>query len=532
VRLEEDVRLSFAGTLGPPPPAVEIVAAHLRYLLGVDGRDTAESLLRDDRVAELVAEWLVSDGHPQRAAELARLLHDTTRDPDYSIDKVRERIGRLSTEGFETWFDNTSDLSVRCLVIALAVLHGFPYETVADAARILERLLVPEEPEEPAANRRDPFTSRRSLRVEAALARLVRTIEPIKYGIAPVDIVRFLDPSWPQRVLERIWTEYDDVRPALVDWLRQLIRHPWERVRVYAATAAGYLSRLSFPYVRSLVLEPWATSDDLYEREAAAVAVTVPARDSGLAEQVNRMIRSWQREDATANRHYTVARTHGGPLGQLDPGRALTALGALAAVADRRTRYAIRDSIADLVTEGDEAVRDEVLPAWRDWIERDDRAATGPGDTLRTRTRAELLDRAKSLRFTAFFAFLGLCHNVRMRRPVEAADDGAGWPGVLWLAGTSDSRRDLVARLWYQSLDSSMSHAAAHDVLDRWARQLNRDPDGAAALAEMLVVCARSSDRTLRTVRRRIQLWSAPETGNAPQTAAAVAAALDKAGLR
>jgi len=532
VRLEEDVRLLFAGTLGTPPPAVDIVAAHLQYWLGSPGRSTADALLQDAQVAELVTGWLVGNSHPQRAAELARLLYDTTRDPDYSIDKVRERIGRLSTEGFEKWFDNTIDLSVRCLVIALAVLHGFPYETVADAAQALEGHLVPQAPEETPTERRDPFASRRSLRVEAALARLVRIVEPARYGSAPVDVVRFLNPSWPQQILERVWTEYDDVRPALLDWLGDLIRHPWQRVRVFAATAVGYLSYLSFPYVASRILEPWANSDDVYEREAAAAAVTVPARDSGLTEQVSRMLRAWQREDATANRHYTVARTLGGPLGQLDPARALTTLGMLAAVADRRTRYAIRDSIAELVTEGDDTVRDGVLAALRDWIERDDRTATGPGDTLRTRTRAELLDRAKSLRFTAFFAFLGLCHNVRLRRLAEASDDAVAWPGVLWLAGTSDSRRELIALLWHRSLDSALSHEAAQDVLDRWGRLLNRDPDGGAVLAGVLVACARFSDRTLRTIRRRAQLWAVPETGNAPQTAAVVTAALDKAGLR
>ncbi|MGY0236942.1 hypothetical protein [Longispora urticae] len=542
-RLPDAVLAEFVADLGAPPPAETVFATHLRYLMGPTGSQTAEAVLGDPDVIELLR--ASSDARIARAADLARMFDDASQDPDFSVVEVRDRFRRLTEESFDAWFDNLPDLATRTLVIAAAVLHGgsresgFAYETVADAADDLrERLLPPPEDDKPAP-REDPFARRRTELLNDALARLVSTTHRTPYGWAPVDVVRFIDPSWPQRVLHRTWHEYGGARRDLLRWLCELAVHPATAVRVHAATAVGFLSRYSFDYVRSTVLEPWADSDVLRNREAAAIAVGIPGVEPALAVPVRRMVDQWSRADSTSARRYTAALAYGSGLGLRDPDRALRVLSELAGRVDRQLLFAIRDSLGELVIHGGDDVALNVLSAMHRW------ALTGeqgpPVDERDTtsaprRSRSEENQRNKVRRYTGFFAFLGLSSTLVTREAVDGRPDGPVWPGLLWMAnrglgteGATEAEQEtarLVAALWRGALTSPVVNEGAKNALTRWARRVNADASGTAALGRLAVAAVDGHTRTRDIVRLLAGEWTNSDDGPAPGSAEAVLKAL------
>ncbi len=114
----------------------------------------------------------------------------------------------------------------------------------------------------------------------------------------------------------------------MLDWLREIGDDVGGRVAVRAALAVGHLATFAFDTVRRDVIVPWAGSSAGDERELAAVALALPARDPGTAGRAVRLVAEWSWRKGGAAR-ITAARALGtsvGPVLNGGPDAGLTRL--------------------------------------------------------------------------------------------------------------------------------------------------------------------------------------------------------------
>jgi hypothetical protein len=104
-------------------------------------------------------------------------------------------------------------------------------------------------------------------------------------------------------------------------------------LRIYAASALGYLSTFAFEQVQQRV-QAWAGSNDWDERHAAAYILGVPAGDDRLRPRVRSLVRGWYRDDNPDRAAYqaTAAIAYGTVMAEHEPALALDALDRLAAL--------------------------------------------------------------------------------------------------------------------------------------------------------------------------------------------------------
>lgn len=541
-RFADQILAEYVSDLGEAPPAEEVLSMHLRHLLGPGSREVGDAVINDADVAGLLRTLLDRPDRISRAAELAVLLAEETREVELGVAliAVRQRMARLADGNFEAWFDGLTELGDRCLALALGVLHGatregaFSFELVSEAAQSLEhRLRVEDEsdrdkPSPPV----DPFAVRRGERLERIRAQLIKVNQNTPYGRLPVDVARFDDTDWPRRILTRVWREHPGVRTQLLDWLRELARHPVLRVRVHAATAVGLLSCLSFDYIRRTVIEPWSLSAHGPEREAAASALKIPADHDDFATPVRRMVAQWSRDDAAETRRCTAARAHGISLGVRDAGYALRSLGRLAGGQQGHISLtmlqAIRNSLSDLIVNGDESVAEEVLVAVRDWAIDGREPPLSEAAESRQRLPKENKERQRIRQATGFYAFLGIASTLRMRAAVDDRPDAVAWPGLLWVAEGDATHHTAIAELWGRAVVDNLAHEMAGNVLWSWARTVDPDDRGRAALATLLVAAA-NRERTYLVIHRHAQNWTTDrQDQRAARTGAVVIEALEK----
>lgn len=145
----------------------------------------------------------------------------------------------------------------------------------------------------------------------------------------------YLDPEYPKRVLEYVWTDYQ-IHDLLLDWLGELAQNPSEQVRVRAGIALGVLTRLSFDFLFRNALAPWAESENTGHRDAVAFALRVAAADPELTPSVRALTTRWYRDRPRPLAQATAARVHGIALGPFDPVAAVDALERLFAIDDLR----------------------------------------------------------------------------------------------------------------------------------------------------------------------------------------------------
>ncbi|MEV4636934.1 hypothetical protein AB0J80_06230 [Actinoplanes sp. NPDC049548] len=534
VRLAEGVLSRYIGELGDPPPALEVLTAHLRRHLrqqDPDGTRAAE-ILADPSVVTLLDDSADREDRVARAASFARILADAAKADDFDLAKIQAQLKRLTDRSFEAWFD-ALDAGTRCFVIALATLPGYSYEIVSDAAGDLAAELIPPVPPAPGAPAPDPFRVRRTQRLEAALARVSQRPVTTRYGTTPMEVVRFIDPSLSRQVLNRVWTEYADIRETLLKWLRAMAQHPVGEVRYGAARAAGVFAVQAFDYVRRYVINPWAASDVPMSRQAAALSLEVPGRDPSVSQATRRMLYDWHLDTSDAYLRNTAARTYGGLLGLIDPGPALDAFAHLATAADRGLPTVVANSVTRLVVRGDESVALQVVRRLRTWTAG---AAVDPPEGSRRATRGmtaqQEKDDIRARTFVAYLSFLTCAVDAVLVNPVDEREDAAAWHGLLWLAHRNDAIAAVVADLWGGALVHPIAHQAAHNVLTVWAERVDGDPVGRRALADLLVAAVRAPDRSRArvTLRRLVRTWQDSREAVAPRTAATVSTALTALG--
>ncbi len=519
--------------LGDPPSAVDVLAAHLRRQLrshDPDGSRTAE-ILGDADVLSLLAESEDRDDRVARAARYARILADAAKADDFALDRIRDQLTRLNSNSFEAWFEGL-DPSTRCFVIALAALPDFSYEVVSDAAAALGEALPKRAGKDADTLSHDPFAVGRTARLEAAFARVTYVSQQTRYGPTPVEIVRFLDRTYPRRVLNRIWTEHAEVRSALLQWLRDLARHPIGSVRHGAARAVGVLASQAFDYVRRYVIWAWASSTSPTDRQAAAFAVTVPAADPTLSAVTRRMLYHWHLDTSGPTWRNTAARAYG-QLGLTDLDTALDAFCHLATETEHGLPKVVANCVTLLIVRSDEKGALKVLERVSAWAAGQDYDA--PADSYRADTQYTRQQRNEDIRartFTAYFAFLTAAVDAVLTEPVDDRPEAVAWPGLLWLAEHNPALHNVIARLWAEALVNPIAHATAEAVLGAWANRIDSDPCGRTALIRLMSTASRTHNhgRIRGAILRQARLWAAAKDPAAPRTARELTHALTSDG--
>lgn len=476
------------------PPGGEVAASHLGWRLGIGRASLAQRLLARSDVARLRTELL--DGAPaSRAAELGRLLAEAagTGTEDEVVQKVRDRLELRDGQSLARWFESQSDLARQCLAIGVAAFGGEAYESVAPLSYDLEeRLQVEESAENPDRRRGTALTGSRSGRLTAIHATLVESEVATRHGGARGQVVRYRDQGVAVKVLEHVWSEYDRMRLVLPNWLRDCAVNELPTVRVRAAVAAGTLAKQSFETVRAQILSPWAADERPELRDAAAIAVRVAAVESGHARAAHDLVRGWSfdgnpRLRATAARSWRV-------IFELDGTEAAWAL------------------LHDLANTEEAAVIDAVCRSLTEYMALEKgRYYRDALDLIDQWVRSGSHGPRRSL--VGEVAFLYAAADLVDHIPAVAGGSGE-WirPTLLTAADLDSRRREEVALLWMKVVNSPDVYEAAHDILAEWARLVESDPQGRAALGRLLRV-ASTDRRTQLIIRKQAENWMAATGG-------------------
>ncbi|MEV0153948.1 hypothetical protein AB0H57_09440 [Micromonospora sp. NPDC050686] len=489
-----------------PPAAAELVTRHLTLLL--DSAPAAEQLLAEPGVGERLAVVGPDSFDASQLVELARDLAEVARH-ELGLEEALSRFEERSQRDVESWYDDTEALDQRALVLALAVLDGMPFDAVARASGLLVDAWRADEAGAGAPPPRDRRP--RKVRLRAARARIDREVWSARYGSGELEVVSFLDDTYPRRILRHAWHEHDYDRELLLRWLRQLAADVEGRVGIRAAQAIGYLSWFAFDTIRRDIITPWAVSGDGGLRERGVAALEVAARGPEVAERAFRLVLDWYgRRDPALRR--MAARALGDSVGMLLAGGPDERLAELAKDDDLMLHILIGDSIAELVTvTADAGRRVALLRLLDDWS----------------------AESASGRQSAGVLGFLEVAASLWL--PRSSPDGEVHWPALLWLAtvgATEDTElapaRPIIARLWGRALVAPRADDAVHRVLRGWAWSAQRWPELRPHLIQLLVEAA-TTKRQGQLLAAHARRWRDPEP-LAPDLAARLLDVLDRRG--
>ncbi len=301
----------------PADEAVRLVEAHLAYYGPFNPAEVQAALARDAVQATLNAGLA-----PTQADRLARQIADALND-DRPLDEALRGFAAITDEEVRDWFDEAcDDLGDCALRIALAVFSGARYTAVYDAAHALEEKLRPPQPakpteEKPSQPPASPFArKRRSAMLEKARARIVMRTVPTDYSDrATVEVVELEDAAYSPALLKYIWTEYDDLRRPLLEWLMHFAVDAPQDLRLRASAAIGALAALDFHTIQARVLRPWAfteapDSDERRRRfQALGNALGILIWNDARADEVLGLLRAWL-ADGNETARWAAARSY------------------------------------------------------------------------------------------------------------------------------------------------------------------------------------------------------------------------------
>jgi hypothetical protein len=532
VPLRPDVARDYTVTLEEPPDPRTVVEAHLARALGE--RDAAGELRREllgRQAVQDLLDLLGEDGLGvgscvELSARLDAVLAGTT-----TLEEVRGYFENESRQGFRAWFDAQDDVDQRAFVIALAVLNGLDYYTVSAAARALaDSVPSGTEPGPDGQGRRNggeredgqrqdagggprpdsPGPSRglfgrtRTERLAAARAEVFPTVQPSPYGPVHATAVRFRDPSHVWRVVDLLWTEFDEAQPVVLRWLARLGRDRRQDVNVHAGAVVGAVAAYQLDHVLSEVVTPWAGSADPGEQAAALGALRVAVRQPRLSGPLRQLVARWAGDrggGAVGNRRRTAARALGASVGSSDPRWALRNLRRLAGVPDQDLAIDISRSVTELFMDREQDLTGRVLGALSRWYR----------------------SQSPTRRACAGTCFLALAHDVA----VDLQDGGGSWPALLWLADRSEQDTRTVADLWNHAWNLPRFSSYAMAILRTWVERAGQDPALAEPLAAVLRPALRDPSDT-EMVRYELRFLR-DGTGKSAHAAAQVLDLLDRA---
>ncbi|MFI0370806.1 hypothetical protein ACH35V_23295 [Actinomadura sp. 1N219] len=492
--LAEDRAAGLVLRLGRVRDRREIVRGLLALELGADRADV---ILAEPDVRDLVDAQLGEDGPPRHARTVAVELLNAHRQSLPLAGTAEQSLRLRDDEQRAQWFASLETMSLQCMAVAAAVLNGEPYETVALAAMKLKNDLETGDPHADSLRGLDaPLKPTRRRWLSSLGARTVRSSVRLRFGAtAPTEVIRYLDPYAQGKVLGYFWSEFDEQRPRLLDWLRWCAEHPLESVRTRTAVATGFLAARAFDLVRAFVIEPMAHAPDPRHRTVAAAALhaTVTQRPA-LREPVLELLREWSGGPvelrATAARAWRV---------EYEDGDASAAL-------DWLEERASDDAV--MVTD---AVCESVTELWE---------TEGPGGRTPERLLSWMSRGDEIRRLTARLAFLTTAAQLVRRLPGDDFD----WPGLLHIAALDADRMRGVAALWRGVLNDPLVQEEAQDILLDWARTADEVPLVRRSLARLAQAVA--TDRLVTgRLRYAARMWA--EGDRAPASSAAVLTALN-----
>ncbi|MCK9923152.1 hypothetical protein MXD61_14950 [Frankia sp. AgPm24] len=475
-------------------------------------RRRASALLARSPVRSFITAALDAQAAVEKVVTIAWALADVDADISGAalVAAAQAKVAAQEQAEFVDWFRGLPPgVESRTLAIALAVLQGEPYETIADAALTLEHRLTDlghpgptnaagypmAPPPQP-----DWFGRDRTSRLARMRARVTSTtIDARRGGTSPATVAQFDDVRYPGWVLLHTWHEYDLLRPQLLGWLRHLGGHPKESVRVRAAVTAGTLATLAFDIVCGEVIAPWAKSDYTHERDAAATALHDPGVAPDLAAAVEALIESWEADSDPCLRA-TAARAFGASLGARDPVEALLRLEALADTDMLGVTNAICVSLAELLLENEDSIDARVLEQLCRWVDH----------------REPLVARTGQLAF-----LLAAVHLVDQIPSQANPGKILIWPLLLRIAIADAARGREIVYLWERVFNSD-ANETGYEALRIWAIMLDSLPNAQRAFAD-LVVGRPQLTYTLQCVEYAAQAWLAADPEPlAPHTARTV----------
>jgi hypothetical protein len=515
-QIPDDAVQCASVTVTEPPNAADLVANHLAELLG--STETAERVLSDPGLTEVLGAVEPDSFDARQLVGFARDLAELPSGRG-TVGDALDRFKDRSWQDVGLWFDGITDIDERATVVSLAVLDGMTYDAVSRAIKLLVHEWHSDGigPSQPTARTRTP----RAARLTAARAKISTDVHRTRYGSTEMEVVSFLDSTYPVRVLHRLWHEHDYDRDVALHWLSMLAEDVEGRVRIRAATALGYLSLYSFDAIRRDIVVPWAGSGNGDERERAVAALAVPARHPETAPLAVRLVLEWCDRKKQALR-LTAARALGSSVGAVMPGGPDERLGALAEKAETNVAIAIGDSIAELFTDAPPRREIELLTLLDAW------SREGKGGR----------QQAGVLGFLEVAAVLWTT--------ITGPEGNEVWPTLLRLAwlGTADAAktnipsansdteyvelRKLVTDLWGRALLAPGGDLAVGKVLGSWASAAERIPHVQSAMVSLFLEAA-ATRRHVDILAFHARSWR-DRRALAPDLAARLLAVLERKG--
>ena len=439
-----------------PPEAYELVVRHLAHRIA--SREAAAEMLERSELAAGLKDTAPAAFDVHRLVELAADLAEVSRG-NGALEDARERFEERAERAVEEWVDGLED-EERALVLALAVLDGMSFDAVSRAATLLEEGWAAQEQARAAGTRR---RMPRGTRVKRARARLTQEDRNTRYGPATLEIVSFVDATYPQRILRHYWNEHDYDRTLMLAWLRTVADDVEVSVCTQAATAVGYLGTFAFDTVRRELVTPWAGSGRGDERELVVAALARTARDPGTAARTVELVADWARHTGDAHR-LSAARALGDSVGAVVSRGLDETLAKLAKGADDGLAVALGDSIGELLMVADPPRQRELLGLLDSWS-----------------------DEGRNGRQTA-----GVLGFLRMAWRLGRHEGDRRWPMLLWLADQDPGAAEVIARLWSRALIAPNADDAMRVVLRTWARWAERHPEQRPAFVRLFATVPRS----------------------------------------
>ena len=279
----------------PPASPTILVERHLQFYAG-DQWSLADiqEFLKHPRLKPV----LQSPLSPQGANDLSQRLLQAMNN-ERSLEEALQGFTSVARSQMEEWFEEAGDdIEERAFRLALAAFNGARYMAVRGAAQDLTERLTPPapppDPDQPPPPPPSPFARRRSSRLERARAHLEWTPEPgSTLPGSQIEIVRFDDPAYPDALLHYVWTEYDNLRGPILEWLSDYVTARTSDMRTRAAASIGALAKYDLVTIRDAVFRRWVAADERIYRAALGKALGVLVWSDERAPDVLALLDEW-----------------------------------------------------------------------------------------------------------------------------------------------------------------------------------------------------------------------------------------------
>lgn len=188
--------------------------------------------------------------------------------------------------------------------------------------------------------------------------------------------VAHIKPEMVRAILDVAWNDFDNTRPALIEWIDELAAHPAPGFSNCAAVAAAIFATHDFEQVYEEVIRRWARDRKRGRRKAAAAAMASAANLDGavgVGVTVSSQVRAdvgrkleWLAHSRSALERDTAAMVWGMGYTPRHPSQTARALTAVAANANASSLWTVTDAIENLSRKYGSAWTINVLAWWLD----------------------------------------------------------------------------------------------------------------------------------------------------------------------